>query len=162
MCGNRPRRPFPVGAREARLCVRSPRSPSFVGLLLSALPAQAGPIREAAAKRTTAAITTAAVAVSAEQPQSPAAAVGRWPARGAVSALIAGGLLLVRQKCDGIRLGNRCVGSVTWLGGSTMTGVAVMTGGVLLATMFADVPANNAVTLTVAPDRVSVGKTFGF
>ena len=132
-----------------------------VGLLLSALPAQAGPIREAAAKRTTAAITTAAVAVSAEQPQSPARRRSMARTWGGVG-LIAGGLLLVRQKCDGIRLGNRCVGSVTWLGGSTMTGVAVMTGGVLLATMFADVPANNAVTLTVAPDRVSVGKTFGF
>ena len=80
-----------------------------VGLLLSALPAQAGPLREAAERAALAEATTAILEVSAEQGQPSARRRSIARTWGGVG-LIAGGLLLVRQKCDGIRLGNRCVG----------------------------------------------------
>ena len=75
--------------------------------------------------------------------------VGRtW---GGVGLMVAG-LLLVRQKCDGVRSGDLCLGSVTWMGGSTVGGLGVSTLGVLLATVWADVP----VAPSIDPSRGTV------
>ena len=41
-------------------------------------------------------------------------------------------------------------------------GIAVVVSGVLLATVWSDVPVNPHIDLTVTPDRIQVGKTFGF
>ena len=75
--------------------------------------------------------------------------------------LMVGGLALIRQKCDGIRFDDRCLGSATWMGGSTVAGLGVIGVGVLLVSIWSDVPANT-VSLDIAPGRVQVGKTFAF
>jgi hypothetical protein len=76
--------------------------------------------------------------------------------------LMVGGLALIRQKCDGIRIDNLCLGSTTWMGGSTVGGLGVIGAGVLLTTVWSDVPVMR--NLTVAPTRggVDFGASFSF
>ena len=69
--------------------------------------------------------------------------------------LMVAGLLLVQQKCDGITVNDRCLGSTTWIGGSTVSGLGVSTLGVLLATVWADAP----VAPAIDPSRRTVAFT---
>ena len=93
-------------------------------------------------------------------PAVPDASVGLGRSRSAVRTwggvgLAVGGLALVRQRCDGVRFDDTCLGTPTWWGGSTAAGLGVSAVGILLATVWADVPV--AASADFGPGRAGVG-----
>lgn len=78
-------------------------------------------------------------------------------------ALIGVGLLMPAQQETCLTLFGAEAGCVTELyAPGIAAGVGLIGTGVLLATVWSDVPVRPSIDFTVAPDRVEVGKTFGF
>lgn len=104
----------------------------------------------------------AAVRLAAEQAGDEEPARRRSMARtwGGV-ALIGVGLVIPiqQEKCAAIFGISACVTEMYTPG--VVAAVGLIGAGVMLATVWADVPAN-AVDLRVAPDRIEIGKTLGF
>ena len=73
-----------------------------------------------------------------------------------------GGLLatarVTRRSCRG----SSCTRETEWYKPLGYPGVALVVTGSLLATVWSDIPASPHIDLTVMPDRIQVGKTFGF
>ncbi len=55
-----------------------------------------------------------------------------------------------------------CTSETQWYKPLSYPGIGIAVTGVLLATVWSDVPANARLDLAVTPDRIQVGKTFGF
>ncbi len=55
-----------------------------------------------------------------------------------------------------------CIRESEWYKPLGFTGIGIALTGVLLATVWSDVPANPHIDLTVTSDRIEVDKTFGF
>ena len=117
----------------------------MAGLLLSALPAQAGPLREAATLR---AATAAGELQAGSSPQR-RRSVGRT----------VGGIFLMAV---GTPILLYSLGRDESLGGPVALGGALVVSGALLASVWADVPVANSLDFRVAPHRVQVSKAFGF
>ena len=141
----------------------------MVGLCLSALPAQAGPLREAVASALSEATAASALQAGSSSPQR-RRSVGRT-----VGGIILMGLgtpfLIVGLAAEKIEGGSICVGgdclTVEVDTGGAGYGVAALGGalvvsGALLATVWSDVPVMNSLDVRVTPQRVQVSKTFGF
>ena len=67
----------------------------------------------------------------------------------------------------GIKRTESCVASVCtrkteWIKATGYPGIGLAVAGVLLATVWSDVPANPHIDIAVTPDGIRVGKTFGF
>ena len=139
----------------------------MVGLCLSALPAQAGPLREAAARAVRA--ETAASALQAGSSSQRRRSVGRTV--GGILLMGVGAPFLILGLSVEAAGGSVCVGrdcftvDVDTGGGGygvAALGGALVVSGALLATVWADVPVMNSLDFRVTPQRVQVGKTFGF
>ena len=74
--------------------------------------------------------------------------------------MVAAGIGMATAQGCYIRIDTDCVREPAWH--ERVPGVALVVGGVLLATVWSDVEALSAVDVAVAPDRVHVGKTWGF
>ena len=75
-------------------------------------------------------------------------------------AMIGFGVMTSVQKPCVLRVEGTCLQKTEWY--ERAPGVALAVGGILLATVWSDVEALSAVDVAVAPDRVHVGKTWGF
>ena len=77
--------------------------------------------------------------------------------------MIAVGALLAsaNKKTTSCR-GGSCTSETEWYKPLGYPGVALAVSGLLLATAWSNVPVNPHVDLAVTPDRIQVGKTFGF
>ena len=77
--------------------------------------------------------------------------------------MIAGGALLATAKqTTSSCTGGSCTSETEWYKPLGYPGVALAVTGVLLATLWSDVPARPHIDFAVTPDRIQVGKTFGF
>ena len=74
--------------------------------------------------------------------------------------MVAAGIGMATAQGCYIRIDTDCVREPVWQ--ERVPGVALVVGGVLLATVWSDVETLSAVDVAVAPDRVHVGKTWGF
>ena len=87
--------------------------------------------------------------------------IGRTSA--GVSMIAVGSLLATANtKTTLCILDSPCISDRTWNKPVGYTGAALVVTGVLLATVWSDAPANPHINFTVTPDRIQVGKTFGF
>ena len=55
-----------------------------------------------------------------------------------------------------------CTSETEWYKPLSYPGIGIAVTGVLLATVWSDAAANAHIDLAVTPDRIRVGKTFGF
>ena len=77
--------------------------------------------------------------------------------------MIAGGAVLMSGKKETVRCtGGDCVSETERYKALVYPGIGLAVTGVLLATVWSDVPANPHIDFAVTPDRIQVGKTFGF
>lgn len=77
--------------------------------------------------------------------------------------MIAGGAVLMSGKKETVRCtGGDCVSETERYKALVYPGIGLAVTGVLLATVWSDIPANPHVDFAVTPDRIQVGKTFGF
>ncbi len=77
--------------------------------------------------------------------------------------MIAGGAVLMSGKKETVRCtGGDCVSETERYEALVYPGIGLAVTGVLLATVWSDVPANPHVDFAVTPDRIEVGKTFAF
>ncbi|MCY4507561.1 MAG: hypothetical protein OXG35_11465 [Acidobacteria bacterium] len=77
--------------------------------------------------------------------------------------MIAGGAVLMSGKKETVRCtGGDCVSETERYKALVYPGVGLAVTGVLLATVWSDVPANPHIDFAVTPGRIQVGKTFGF
>ena len=77
--------------------------------------------------------------------------------------MIAGGAVLMSGKKETVRCtGGDCVSETERYKALVYPGVGLAVTGVLLATVWSDVPANPHIDFAVTPNRIQVGKTFGF
>ena len=77
--------------------------------------------------------------------------------------MIAGGAVLMSGKKETVRCtGGDCVSETERYKALVYPGIGLAVTGVLLATVWSDMPANPHVDFVVTPNRVEVGKTFGF
>ncbi len=77
--------------------------------------------------------------------------------------MIAGGAVLMSGKKETVRCtGGDCVSETERHKALVYPGIGLAVTGVLLATVWSDIPANPHVDFAVTPDRIEIGKTFGF
>lgn len=74
--------------------------------------------------------------------------------------MIAAGVGMATAQGCYVRVYTDCVREPAWY--ERAPGIAMAVGGVLLVTVWSDVEALSAVDVAVAPDRIHVGKTWGF
>ena len=123
--------------------------------------AAAGPIREAAEIAATNAAVEAAVE-QAQQEQSPARQRSKARTWGGI-ALIGLGVLIPVQQETCISVFGSSVACVTEMYTPGLAAAVGLVGtGVLLATVWSHVPAQQSMDLTITADRVQLGKTFGW
>ena len=73
-----------------------------------------------------------------------------------------GALLVTANQTTRSCSGGSCVSETEWYKPLGYPGVALAATGVLLATVWSDVPANPHIDFAVTPHRIQVAKTFGF
>ena len=117
--------------------------------------AAAGPIREAAV----ATAVEAAIESQQDQPASQRSKARTW---GGVILMSVGLLMPVQQEICVVTLFGSAGCATKMYTPGVAAAVGLIGSGVLLATIFADVPARPSVDFTITPDRVQVGKTFGW
>ena len=77
--------------------------------------------------------------------------------------MIAGGAVLMSGKKETVRCtAGDCVSETERYKALVYPGIGLAVTGVLLATVWSDIPANPHIDFAVTPDRIEVGKTFGF
>ena len=77
--------------------------------------------------------------------------------------MIAGGAVLMSGKKETVRCtAGDCVSETERYKALVYPGIGLAVTGVLLATVWSDVPANPHIDFAATPDRIQVGKTFGF
>ena len=76
--------------------------------------------------------------------------------------IAAGGALATAVKRTETCSGDICTSETEWYKPLSYPGIGMAVTGVLLATVWSDAPANAHIDLAVTPDRIQVGKTFGF
>jgi hypothetical protein len=77
--------------------------------------------------------------------------------------MIAGGAVLMSGHKETVRCtGGDCVSETERYKALVYPGIGLAVTGVLLATVWSDVPANPHIDFAVTPDGIQVGKTFGF
>ena len=76
--------------------------------------------------------------------------------------IAAGGALATAVKRMETCSGDTCTSETEWYKPLSYPGIGMVVTGVLLATVWSDAPANAHIDLAVTPDRIQVGKTFGF
>lgn len=77
--------------------------------------------------------------------------------------MIAGGAVLMSGKKETVRCtGGDCVSETERYKPLVYPGIGLAVTGVLLVTVWSDIPANPHIDFAVTPDRIQVGKTFGF
>ena len=88
----------------------------------------------------------------------------RGRTRAGLVMIAAGGLLATAIKRSKTCSGDpwTCTSETQWYKPLSYPGIGIAVTGVFLATVWSDVPANAHVDLAVTPDRIHVGKTFGF
>ena len=76
--------------------------------------------------------------------------------------IIAGaGLMTGIKRTESCR-GGVCTRKTEWIKATGYPGIGLAVAGVLLTTVWSDVPANPHLDIAVTPDSIQVGKTFGF
>ena len=77
--------------------------------------------------------------------------------------MIAGGAVLMSGKKETVRCtGGDCVSETERYKPLVYPGIGLAVTGVLLVTVWSDIPANPHIDFAVTPNRIEVGKTFGF
>lgn len=77
--------------------------------------------------------------------------------------MIAGGAVLMSGKKETVRCtGGDCVSETERYKALVYPGIGLAVTGVLLATVWSDIPPNPHIDFAVTPNRIEVGKTFGF
>lgn len=79
-----------------------------------------------------------------------------------VAMIAAGVALTTAKKTTEACRGGVCTYRTEWIKSAGHPGMGLAVAGVLLATVWSDVPANPHLDVAVTPDGVQVGKTFGF
>lgn len=79
-----------------------------------------------------------------------------------VSMIAVGGLLASANTKTTLCINGSCTSETKWYKPLGYTGVGLVVSGVLLATVWSDVPTRPSIDFSVTPNRIQVSKTFGF